>query len=519
MVAEKTVMALKKSAFMKKTIIYIFPLLILAFLWGCKKDNYPGGNISPYIAIFDIRNMYKGQDVTLTTDNMFGSNKLAAMVVSDHSGGNMPEGLLIVQDARRLAELRGIAIPLGAAAADYVPGDSLIISVEGAVLKKVDGMLQITGIQPSDITKVSSGNFIPVNRIPNNLILANPGKYESTLGVIVKGGFDPLPAPTDVLAGDLVLNDGFGEIMLHTEASATFADSSLKVMANYTGIIFNSVGGDGQPVPHLRLRKGGDVTELSAVIEIAPAVITGFISDVKGGDGNYEYVQLMATRDIDFAATPFAVVVTNNANASTPTGYPSKGWATGGMRTFKFSLSSGRAAKGSFFYVGGAGKTINGSGSTSMSGQNWIRSFDYTKNNGDGFGNMTGGLFANSGNACGVALFADSAVTVNSVPVDVIFVSTGGSLSNGTNGYRIANTDWYDLRNPITLENQPFYRDGSNTLCLVYNTADLGYFNMLGGEYDPVLGRWMRARTQNNVLLTKQSAITEIEGEGATKLR
>lgn len=507
---------------MKKLIIYSVLLSSLAFMWGCKKDNYPGGVVSPYIAIFDIRDLYKGSDVVLTEENMLGSRKIAAMVVSDHSGANLPEGLLFVQDRRRLSELRGIAIPVGEAAAAYVPGDSVVIDVTGAVLKKVNGILQITGIVQSNITKVSSGNTIPVNRITNGQLLANPEKYESTLGVIVKGGFDPLPGPKDVLAGDKVLNDGFGNIVLHTEPTAAFADSLLPVLANFSGIILNTPGADGQPAPQLRLRKASDVAVLSSSIEIPPAVITGFMSDVKGGDGNYEYVQLMATRDIDFKATPFAVVVTNNANASTPTGFPAKGWATGSMRTFKFSLSSGFAAKGTFFYVGGAGKMINGSSSTSMSASNWIRSFNYTTQDGDGFGNKTGGLFANSGNASGIAVFADSTVTVDSKPVDVIFIATGGSLFTAgppAMGYRITNTDWYDVKNPITLEDQPFYRSGTNTLSLVYNTADLGYFNMLGGEYNVSLGRWTKARAQNNLLLTKTSAITEIEGAGATILK
>jgi hypothetical protein len=507
---------------MKKRLIYTLFLPALLFLWGCEKDNYPGASISPYIALFDIRNLYKGTDVTLTVDNMAGSNRIAVMTVSDHTGGNLPAGLLVVQDGRRLSKIRGISIPLGAAAADFLPGDSLIIQVEGAVLKKVDGILELTGITKEDITKVSSGNTIPINRVPTNLILANPDAYESTLAVVVKGGFDPLPGPKDILSGDKTLNDGFGDLLLHTEATATFAQQILPVSANFYGIVFNSNGGEVQTGPQFRLRNDKDVVVLSSTIEIAPAIITGFMSDVKGTDGNYEYIQLMATRDIDFAATPFAVVVTNNANASTPTGYPVNGWATGGMRTFKFNLSKGTAAKGTFFYVGGAGKMINGSGSTSMSTSNWVRAFNYTTADGDGFGLKTTGLLANSGNAFGMAVFQDSVVTVDSKPVDVIFIATGGSLYTPgppARGYRIATTDFYDVINPITLEEQPFYRNGSNTLSLAYNTADLGYFNMLGGTYNATLGKWIKARIQNNVLLTKASAISEIEGEGATMLK
>jgi hypothetical protein len=504
---------------MKKILLYAFFLLSLLSLWGCKKDTYPGGEISPYIALLDIRSLYKGQDLVLNTGNMKGSTSLAVTVVSDHSGGNLPEGLLVVQDSRRVSLLRGISIPLGAAAAGYIPGDSLLIRVDGKTLTRVNGILQITGVTRNDIQKVASGNVIPINRVTVGQIQKDPGAYESTLSVIVKGTFDPLPMPTDVLSGDKTLNDGFGDIILHTEANASFAKDSALINANYYGIVFNTEGKDGKLVPQFRIRTGQDVTKLSPIIEVTPVLITGFMSDVAGGDGNYEYVQLMATTDIDFAVTPYAVVVTNNAGASTPTGVPSKGWATGNMRTYKFSLSQGKATKGKFFYVGGAGKLINGENSTNISSSNWIRAFDYTKSDGDGFGLKTGGLFANSGNASGIAVFKDSAVTTDSKPVDVIFIATGGTLYSGNRGYRIANTDFYDVVNPITFESQPFYRQGSNTLSLVYNPGDQGYFNMLGGVYNPDLGKWVRARAQNSIILAKSAVISDIEGEGATTLK
>ncbi len=507
---------------MKKIKIYIFFSLVLSFFWGCKKGNYPGGTVSPYIALFDLRDLYRGSDITLTRETMFGSDKITGIVVSDHSGGNLPAGLLVVQDRRRLSQLRGISIPIGADAANFKPGDSVNVSVENGVLKRVDGILQVTGLSASAVRKISSGNAIPVNRVPNNAILSNPDKFESTLAVIVKAGFTPLPAPADVLTGDKLLNDGFGDLTLHTKATASFAKVPAPFSANYYGIVFNTFSADKQLTPQFRLRTANDVVILSYTIEVTPVIITGFMSDVIGGDGNYEYVQLMATRDINFSTTPYSVVFTNNANLSTPTGYPANGWATGGLRTFKFNLTSGSVTKGSYFYVGGSGRTINGASSTNMSTSNWIRSFNYTNTDGDGFGTRTSGLLANSGNAFGMAVFSGTTVTVNSHPVDVIFIGTSGSLYTEAPtpmGYRIANTDFYDIKNPITLENQPFYRSGSNTLSFVYNTTDLGYFNMMGGLYDAVLGRWTRARTQTNVLLTKTSGIETIEGEGATKLK
>lgn len=516
---------------MKKSLnILSCCLLLLTIISGCKKEgNYPGGTISPYIAIFDVRDLYTGSDVTLTKQSLFGSDKITGVVVSDHSGGNLPAGLLILQDRRRLSQLRGIAVNIGADAAKYVPGDSVVVTVEGGVLKRENGMLQITGIPATGVTKVASGVDIPVNRVPANQILANPDKFEGTLVAIVKGGFNPLPAANAVLSGDKLLNDGFGDLNLHTESSAKFANDPAPFLANFYTIVFNKAGADKQLVPELRLRTGDDVVVLSSTINVTPIVISGFISDVAGGDGNYEYIQLMATRDIDFAVTPFSVVTTNNAGTATPTGVPVNGWATGGMRTFKFNLTSGKATKGSFFYVGGSNKRINGGAqtnpvrptSTDISSANWIRSFNYTTTDGDGFGTKTGGLLANSGNASGIAVFEGINVTASSTPIDVIFVATGGSLfqaGSPARGYRIGNTDWYDIKNPITLQDQPFYRQGSNTLSMVYTTSDLGYFYVLGGEYNATLGRWMKARSQTNLLLEKTSTLSQIEGEGSTKL-
>ncbi|WP_315821192.1 hypothetical protein [Paraflavitalea speifideaquila] len=41
----------------------------------------------------------------------------------------------------------------------------------------------------------------------------------------------------------------------------------------------------------------------------------------------------------------------------------------------------------------------------------------------------------------------------------------------------------------------------------------------MGGEYNLNLARWTKARTQNLILLTKQSPVIDIEGETATKLK
>lgn len=499
-----------------------FLVLMAVGVWSCEEDKtYPGGVLSDYISMLDLRDIYKGKDVVLTEANMAGATYIAGLVVSDHSGGNLPAGLLVVQDNRRLGLIRGISLQIGAAADTYFPGDSVVISVEGKTLTRIDGILQITGVTPADIKKVASNKPIPIYRVNSNLMLQFPDRYESVQAVIVKGGFNPLPAKTDQFKGEWKLNDGFGNITLHTEAGAQFADSVLPVMANYYGIMFNKIGADGKQRPEFRFCKSSDYRVLSSEIEIQSILITGIATDVKGGDGNYEYVQMMATRDIDFSVTPYSIVTTNNAGASNPTGFPTQGWATGNMRTYKINMTSGVAKQGTYFYVGGTGKRINGDKSKSIAESNWIRAYDYVNLAGEGFGAKTGGWFANSGNATGVAVFEGTTVTKDTKPVDVIFISGGGSLFQASPeyGYRITNNDWYDVLNPITLASQPYYRAGTNTLFLSYNTADLGYFYVLGGEYTLSLGRWTKARTQMNYLMDTATVAANIQDSTATQLK
>jgi hypothetical protein len=477
-------------------------------MWGCKKSNYPGAKISPYVSIFDVRNIYKGQDVTLTTDNMFGSDKITGIVVSDHSGGNLPAGLLIVQDKRRLGQLRGISIPIGDVANSYVPGDSVVINVEGSVLKRVDGILQLSGISNEDITKVSSGNAVEPLIVKSSTVLAKPDLYESTLISVTKVGFDPSLPAGSTYAGDKIINDGFGNITLHTEAGAEFANKTLPFLSNFSGIAFDGPDSTVQLWP----RGDEDIMVLSATApKIAPIVITGYLTDPAATDADYEYIQLMATKNIDFSVTNFSIVTTNNAGASTPTGFPANGWATGDLRTYKINLTSGTVLKGQYFYVG-ANKNIWGAGSTDMSSSKWFTKM-YADENGDGFGTKTGNLLANSGNAGGIAVFDKVNVDVETIPVDVMFYGGNGSLYTAgppAKGYRITNTDFYDTSNPTTLQDQPYFAMGSNTTKLAFPTT--ANFSQLGGTYNKTTGRWTKARALKSIPLTSTSAVNEIEG-------
>lgn len=507
---------------MKKLILNISLLFSGLFLLaGCDKTgSFPGAEVNPHIAIYDLRSFYKGADYPLTQASMLGAIGVTGVVVSDHSGKNMTSGLLMVQNRWRLNELRGIAIAIGADAANYVPGDSVTVNLVGGVMKQVEGMLQVTGVNGAAVVKVASGKTIPVNRVPSRFILANPEKYESTEVVIVKGGFDPIPAPTDTYSGNRLVNDGFGNFTLRTEAAATFANTALPGMANFFGVIEYTKGTDGKYVPHLRIRRPSDIRVLSSTVTRSAIVISGFLPMPEGTPStNGEYMQFLATQDINFAVTPYCVVTHNTNSAYLPTGAPALGWATAGRRSYKFNLTTGSVTKGQYFYVGGnSNKLINGVGSTSISAGKWIVSKNTGSSAGDGLGDINADLLLNgtSGFADGIAVFEGLTVTMNTIPIDVIITGAGGAildLAKGA-GLRIANTDWYDIVNPVTLEPQPLYKQGSNTICLTRPApTNAGFFYKLGGEYNIRLGRWVTARSQNRVDLTITSTLTELEEE------
>lgn len=510
---------------------------IASAMLSCKRDSdYIKSTPSSFISNFDLRKLYKNADVTLNLENTRGATTIKGQVISDHSGNNLPAGLLIVQNLRTVGNgidsLRGMAFNIGADASKYIPGDSVHINIEGAVLKRVDGILQITGKSGADVTKVASGKTLIANRGFANLIVANPDRFDCTLLNIVKATYNPTLAPSTTLAGDKNLNDGTSDLQLRTETNATFANVIPPYSGNYKGIIFNKVVANGTNVVQHRLRVASDLVALSNTVDIPEIVISGFINDVSGGDGNQEYIQFRATRAINFAVTPFSVTTSNNAGTSNPTGVPANGWATGNLRTYKFNLNSGSVAKGEFFYVGGPNKLINGANSTSIASSKWIKAVNYNtaserfNSTSTTTGAATTNLLANSGNAFGIAVFRGIEVTGTAIPIDVVWVHNGGSLYQAGaaptygSGYRIGNTDVYDVIDPITGNNQPYYLAGTNTQRFTYTTpTDQGFFYILGGTFDTVLGKWVQARSQTITQLTKTSAITEIEGSNATLIK
>jgi hypothetical protein len=525
-----------------KYLVNLFLIINLAAaVSSCMKDkyNYPGGEPNEIGSVLDVRPLYKGQDVVLSKENFNGASKLAVVVVSDHTEKNLPAGLLVVQDNRRLKTLRGISIELGASAANYHPGDSVVIDISGSTLTRKNGILTITGLTESNVTAAGKG-VVAVNAITVAQLYAHPDNYESTLCLVNKSSFNPAPKTGEVISGAKLINDGFGDLALYTNPGASYANNAPYGLAAYLGIPFGTADGPVQ----FRTRNADDIINMGTSAQ--ELLISGFMADPKGGDGGQEYVQMLATKDIDFTVTPYCIVFCNNAGGSSSATPLTAGWATGGLRTIKWNITSGRVQKGKFFYFGFQGHRINGPGSkdTFAYGPTW-----YSKvyngatgaiNAGDGglvkpssFSNT--GPWANSGNTCGVAIFQGTTITEASVPEDVLFVATGGTTTvydpkkTPILGYRICNNDWYTMYS-VSVDSATYkpvivpylhYRSAVNMASMPYTTpSDVGYYNMMGGVYNITLGRWTTARKQVVVELVQATAtIDDIEKHASvTKL-
>lgn len=219
-------------------------------------------------------------------------------------------------------------------------------------------------------------------------------------------------------------------------------------------------------------------------------IISEFMADPPGTDGSQEYVELLATRSINFSVTPYSVVFTNNGTAST------SGWVYGSV-AYGFSITTGTVAPGDVIYVGGTAMAPTGAK---------LRVIDIANVDGDRFGNkMLSGVLGNDGtHADGVAVFDTGIYSLNSssVPIDAIFYGTGignALVSSGAGGYQLPVNDLY---NGGKLQTNSFR---------INQGSIQGTPFVATGTYDVVTATWTTSRTY--------AALPATDGESAIQLR
>lgn len=176
---------------------------------------------------------------------------------------------------------------------------------------------------------------------------------------------------------------------------------------------------------------------LTASAQNPGLVISEFHQNPSGSDSPLEYVELLATDDIDFTVRPYTVIVSNNGTATTD------GWVEGNYITYAFEITTGSVSVGDVVYVGGTGMAPTGT---------ILRGIDTGVDGGDGgIGNASsGGVFGNGGgNGDGIAVFdvAVGSITSSTTPVDAVFYGSGlggAVVGGGADGYETPNNDLYD---------------------------------------------------------------------------
>ena len=174
---------------------------------------------------------------------------------------------------------------------------------------------------------------------------------------------------------------------------------------------------------------------LKSVAQRPGLIISELHINPTGTDSPFEYAEFRATKFINFATTPYSVVLCNNGTAT------AAGWIAGGALSYGFSINTGTVNPGDVVYVGGSSMAPTGVK---------LRVINTGTTAGDGFGNLnTGGVFGNGGaSADGIAVFdADIATLTNStVPIDALFYGTAiGSATTTipTDGYQLPINDLY----------------------------------------------------------------------------
>jgi hypothetical protein len=222
--------------------IYLFACACILFSSCLKEyDNPAEGVVNNKADVYVVRDAYKGSEVVLSSATLAGANFTYGVVISDKDGANIAPGSFVIQSTKVTGnqtgdQTRGIVIDMGSSTAvPYVPGDSLLINIEGAKLDRINGRLTISGVTTGKIEKLASGSAVIVRPVTLEMLKAEFDEYESTL-VSVHADITDFSSST-TYSGERPLNDNTAAtVFLRTRNDATFAGTPVPVNAQFTGI-------------------------------------------------------------------------------------------------------------------------------------------------------------------------------------------------------------------------------------------------------------------------------------------
>lgn len=243
-------------------------IIAVLLLNSCRKNEYEtGGVVSPVLGLSYVKDLHNGDDVILTKEVLKGASQISGVIISDVDNGNFEANQIILQNTWK-DKTSGIVLKFDTESHDFKKGDSIKVEVTKGTLTRKNGTLCITGLNYSDITKVSSNNEAMVTELTLAQLNAEFQNYESTLVKIHRITFVDA-AEKETFKGEKILDDDTGvNLKLKTSSSASFADDLLPVNLSLTVIpSFYHPTKDSYPVAekYLRMRDKYDMSNISGV--------------------------------------------------------------------------------------------------------------------------------------------------------------------------------------------------------------------------------------------------------------
>lgn len=220
---------------MKKTGYLLVIITALFSLSSCFKDaiNESLGYLNEEASIYQLREVWKGDEIQLNTELLGGARYTSGVVVSNHENGNFPSNKIAIESSWR-GQIRGVLLDVQNPE-NYSFGDSLYIEIDGAKLRKSQEGLTITDLASQAIQKLSSRKEKRHRAVSVGELSRNFDKYESTL-INVTANVDDIVSGASI-EGTYTLSEGKEEkVKLFTSSNAVFKDVKIAPNATFNGV-------------------------------------------------------------------------------------------------------------------------------------------------------------------------------------------------------------------------------------------------------------------------------------------
>lgn len=218
-----------------KTLWYASIASILLLSSCFKEDlNESLGINNPDVSIYALRNLFKGQEVSLDANTLSDAKYIRGLVVSDHQGNNFPDNHIAIQNEWR-GQLRGILLEVDDVER-YRFGDSIDVWVDGLKLNQRNGVLTLSGLNHNNAYIINRNN--PVTARPTSIATLNNQfeNYESTY-VEITSDLEIEPAPGTAIKGNKAIADAEeNRVYITVLDQATFANEAVAPSATFRGI-------------------------------------------------------------------------------------------------------------------------------------------------------------------------------------------------------------------------------------------------------------------------------------------